>query len=132
MTLQRTLVTLTAINFAILVWLLAGPQLVSASGDAGVLRRTALQIVDSEGRIRASIGILPQEAAPNGTTEETVLLRLINAEGQPSVKIGVSAAASAMSLVGGDDESYIVVEANGPDSVLKLVGPQGETRTIGP
>lgn len=133
MTLQRSLMLLAVVNFAILVCVLAGPQLVSAGSGAGVLRGGALEIVDSEGRIRASLGILPPGAAPDGSTaEETVLLRLINAEGQPTVKIGVSASAAALSLVGGDDASYIVIEADGPDSVIKLVGPQGATRTIAP
>ncbi len=126
---QRTLTILTAINFVILAWLLVGPHVVSASSPPGVLRGSALEIVDNEGRVRASLGILPAEGDAG---EETVLLRLINAEGQPSVKIGVSTNVSAMSLVGGDDESYIVIEADGPVSNVKFVSADGATRTIAP
>ena len=130
---QRFFLILTAINLAILAWTIAGPRPVVADGGAGVLRSSALEIVDDQGRIRASLGILPAGTAPDGSaTEETVLFRLINAEGQPSVKIGATASATAISLVGGDDESYIVIEADGPESMVKLVGPQGETRTIAP
>ncbi len=129
---QRFFLILTAINLAILAWTIAGPRPVVADGGAGVLRGSALEIVDDQGRIRASLGILPASAPDGSATEETVLFRLINAEGQPSVKIGATASATAISLVGGDDESYIVIEADGPESVVKLVGPQGETRTIAP
>lgn len=126
---QRLGLTLTGVNFAILAWLLAGPQIVSASGNAGLIRGSALEIVDGEGRVRASLGILP---SGDGADSETVLLRLINAEGQPSVKIGASAVASTMSLVGGDDESYIVIDADGAASSVRLVRADGAERTIAP
>lgn len=133
MTAHRSLLMLTAVNCALLLYTVAGPRPVAADAGAGVLRGTALQIVDTEGRVRASLGILPRSVAADGTaSEETVLLRLINAEGQPSVKIGVSPTAAGLSLVGGDDQSYIVVAADGPQSTVKLVGPQGKTTTLGP
>ena len=132
MTLQGLLPILTVLNVALLLWSLAGPNAVVAETAAGMLRGTGLEIVDDQGRVRASIAVLPASQAADGSpTEETVLLRLINADGQPSVKIGVGPATAGMSLVGGDDQSYILVKANGPSSSVKLVGPQG-ARTIEP
>jgi hypothetical protein len=127
MTLPRFAALLTVLNLAILAWPLAAPVPVSADGDAGIIRARGLQIVDDQGRIRASLGVLPDSGAG-----ETVLLRLINADGQPSVKIGASPISAAISLVGGDDQSYVLVEANGPHSTVKLVGPGGAAKTIAP
>jgi hypothetical protein len=133
MALQRLFTVLTLVNFALLLWLLAGPQQVTAESGATVLRGRALQIVDAKGRVRASLSVLPPDAATDGSAgEETVLFRLINAEGQPTVKLGASATAGGLSLVGGDDESYVVLEADGPRSALKLVGPHGAAKTIEP
>jgi hypothetical protein len=134
---KRFLLILTATNLAILAWLLAGPQLVSASPGSGIVRGTALEIVDDHGRVRASLGIVPTNTpgvvpSDNGAGEGTVLLRLIYAAGQPSLKIAVSESASGISLVGGNDDSYIVIEADGPASELRLVKGGGETRVIAP
>ena len=47
-----------------------------------------------------------------------MLFRLINADGQPSVKIGVRRDGAGLSFVGGDDESYVILEADGADALL--------------
>jgi hypothetical protein len=92
------------------------------------LRGSGLEIVDAEGRVRASISILPA----SGPSAETVLLRLIDSNGQPSVKIGTSLTSAGLSLVGGDDESYIVLKAEGSAPVLKLARRDGPERTVEP
>ena len=123
---------LTAINSLVLLLLGLGLP-VAAQGELPVLRGSGLQIVDSQGRIRASIGILSAEAAADGTARAaTVLLRLIDEAGQPSVKIGTDGTMAGISLVGGDDLSYAVLEADGPQSSLRIVEPNGKTVTVGP
>ena len=128
MTIQRVLVAITAINLAILLFLLARTVPPAAADVAPVLRGSALQIVDDLGRVRASLNILP---ASEGQTE-TVLLRLIDAAGQPSVKIATSATGSGLSFVGGDDKSYVILQAEGPESYLKIVESEGRERLITP
>lgn len=131
---HRLVIALTAINFAILMVLLARVAIppAAAEGD-GVLRGRGLEIVDGGGRVRASLSVLPASTAPDGTAiSETVLLRLINADGQPSVKVAAGATAAGLSFVGGDDQSYVVLQADGPKSSLKLVEPDGRETTIGP
>jgi hypothetical protein len=48
-----------------------------AANDDGILRGRGLQIVDAQGRVRASLSVLP----PTGAEAETVLLRLITERG---------------------------------------------------
>lgn len=128
MTIQRVLVVTTAINLALVLFLLAQMAPPVAAAVAPVLRGSALEIVDDQGRLRASLNIQP---AGEGHTE-TVLLRLIDAAGQPSVKIAASATGAGLSFVGGDDKSYIILQAEGPDSYLKIVEPEGREQTVSP
>jgi hypothetical protein len=121
---------LTSVNLA----LLAGIGLTqvvlpaTATTTPGILRGSGLEIVDAEGRLRATIGIQPEV---EGTTE-TVLFRLIDPNGQPSVKIAASITGAGLSFVGGDDESYVILEAEGTESQLKLVEQGVREQIIAP
>jgi hypothetical protein len=120
---------LTAVNLV----LLGGTGLMQvlpakAQDGAGILRGSGLEIVDREGRLRSSISIQPAAAGE----AETVLFRLIPENGQPSVKISASVASAGLSFVGGDDKSYIVIEADGPESWLKMVEPGGREKLVTP
>jgi hypothetical protein len=99
-----------------------------AQDGAGILRGSGLEIVDGEGRLRSSISILPAAAGE----AETVLFRLIPPNGQPSVKIAASTASAGLSFVGGDDVSYVILEADGPKTRLKMVEPEGREKVIAP
>ena len=114
---QKLLTALTGVNLILCIFLLTSAATAGAGRDATVLRGRALEIVDGKGRVRAAIGILPQTQS----TSETVILRLINADGQPSTKIATSADGAGISLVGGDDLSYITLTAQGPEARLKMV-----------
>src|SRR5215470_10449211 len=100
MKLSRFLIALTTLNLAILLVTLV--QLRPHVDEvAPVLRGRALQIVDEQGLVRASIAVLPGQAQPNGgRSAETVLLRLITEQGRPSVKIGASEEAAGASFAG--------------------------------
>jgi len=92
---QRLLFALTIVNFALLAFVLAQTRVhIGWSGvriwtntDGSVLRGRALEIVDDEGRTRAAINLHPASAA----YPETVVLRLVDPNGRPSVKLGTSA-----------------------------------------
>lgn len=142
MKLIRFATVVTVTNFALLIVLLAQGRLVEAQNVAPVLRGRALEIVDDHGKVRASIKVLsagparkadgsPSEA--NGKTyPETVLLRLIDPNGRPSVKIGGSVQGSALGLVGETDEAYVVLKAEGPESSLKMISKNGKQQIIKP
>ena len=89
---HRFLAALSVVNLALLLFMLA--QHVGsafAEGANPVLRGRALEIVDEQGRVRASLNVLPEGKSPNGDVyAETVLLRLITERGRPSVKICAS------------------------------------------
>src|SRR5262245_39231674 len=93
-----------------------------AEPELGVLRGRGLQIVDDQGRVRASISVLPASASAGAQTSETVLLRLITERGRPTVKIGASELTSGLSFAGptGTKGSYLILQTAGDVSSLKL------------
>lgn len=132
----RTLIALTLINLALLLFILA-QQLrpVFAQGDVQVLRGRALEIIDAQGRVRASINVLPASTSPNGEDQaETVLLRLITERGRPSVKIGSSEPTSGLSFAGptGTKDTYVILQSKATISSLKLRNEDGREQVLSP
>jgi len=127
MKLSRFLIALTTVNLAILLFTLV--QLRPKIDEvAPVLRGRALQIVDDQGHVRASIAVMPAQAQANGETyPETVLLRLITERGRPSVKISASEEMSGATLVGPSDtrNTYTILQAKRTASTLKLKDEDG-------
>lgn len=102
---------------------------------APVLRGRALEIVDSQGRVRASLSVLPAAISARGDrSAETVLLRLITERGRPSVKIGSSEETAGLSFAGptGTSNTYVILQAQGTTSTLKLRNESGEERVVRP
>jgi hypothetical protein len=132
---QRLLFVLTVVNLGLLVLLLLshiGPAL--ANGAPPVLRGRALEIVDELGRVRASLNVLPASTQANGASSETVLLRLITERGRPSVKIGASEQSAGVSFAGpsGTKDTYVILEAKGMASSLRLRNEDGREQVVKP
>jgi hypothetical protein len=136
MKVQRVAIVLTVINLLLFVFALAQFSPTVAQGVAPVLRGRALQIVDDEGRIRASISVLPAGPSvpvPDGRTyPETVILRLIDPNGHPTVKLSASVQGSGIFLGGDSDLTYVVLKAEGAESSLNLLSKGGHQRIITP
>ena len=99
--LQPVLIALTLLNLGILGVIIAREQAVAAPAltSDGILRGRGLQIVDDQGKVRASITVNPAVKQPDGSTyPETVLLRMITSEGRPVVKISSSEDGAGMAL----------------------------------
>jgi len=132
----KVLIVLTAVNVAVLILTLvqhAGP--VAAQGQAPMLRGRGLEIVDEQGRVRASISVMPASTSERGDAyPETVLLRLITERGRPSVKISSTEPASGLSVAGptGTKDTFAILEAGGNSSSLKLRGEDGKEQVIRP
>ena len=140
---QRLLIALTALNLGLLVFLLAqidvhflgfrflrSPEVNSAGS---LLRGRALEITDDEGRTRASIKVYPPSVLPDGTTyPETVLLRLINSQGRPNVKIAATEDGSALALGGEADPTHVAIGARGATASVTLVNKDGQQQLIKP
>jgi len=127
---------LTVVNFVLLIGLLAQSSgLTRAESDAPVLRGRALQIVDDQGRVRASIAVLPAGRSEAGVAHaETVLFRLITERGRPSIKIGVSEETSGLSVAGptGTQDTYAILQARSETTMLRLRSENGDEKVIAP
>ena len=138
MKMQRLLIVLAVVNLALLVFTLAAmrPAAAQDAQDVSpVLRGRALEIVDEQGRVRASLSVLPAGTSARGVRyPETVLLRLITERGRPSVKISTSEEAAAMSLAGPSNtkNTYVIVEAKGKASSLRLKNEDGREQVVKP
>jgi hypothetical protein len=136
MKLQKAFVALTGLNLGILALnVLTLRPARAAAADAGVLRGRALEIVDDQGRVRASLGVLPAGTSAHGDRfAETVLLRLITEKGRPSVKIGSSEEAAGVSFAGptGTKDTWVILEAKGTASSLKLRNEDGRETVVKP
>jgi hypothetical protein len=136
MKMQRLLIALTIVNLGLLIFLLLsqiGPAM--ATGAAPVLRGRALEIVDDQGRARATISVVPASTQANGESyPETVLLRLITERGRPSVKISTSEQGAGLALVGPSNtkDTYVQLGANGTVSALKLKNEDGREQIVRP
>ena len=134
---QRLLFALTAVNLGLLGYQVIPPRLAVAStvDVPGVLRGRALEIVDAQGRVRASITVIPEDPKvlwKGKPYPETTLLRLISPDGRPNVKLGASRSGSGLVIGGEADPTYIQVLAEGGESTLKLVNKDRVERVIKP
>jgi hypothetical protein len=132
---QRFLIVLTILNMGLLLLIfLSHTQPAIATAATPVLRGRALEIVDDRGRVRASIKVQPAETfKPTGRKyPETVVLRLIDPNGRPEVKIGASEEGGGLSLVGDSDATQVLLEADGIHSSLRLTNKAGAEQLIKP
>ncbi len=63
---------------------------------------------------------------------ETVLLRLITAEGRPNVKLGASKTGAGLLIGGETDPAYVQVLAEGGETTVRLKNKDGRERVIRP
>jgi hypothetical protein len=142
MKIQRILIAVTVINLGLSMFLLAQLRRVDAgsvepSSPAPVLRGSSLEIVDDQGRVRASIKLHPADPnfkMPDGKTgyPETVMFRLIDPKGRPEVKIGASEEGGGVGLIGETDTTHVLLEAKGADALVKLTNKAGKQQLIKP
>ena len=131
---ERSLVVLTLLNLGILVSMLT-MRPAGAEAPPPMLRGRGLEIVDDQGRVRASITVMPAGTSAAGDRyRETVLLRLITERGRPSVKIGASEESAGLSFAGptGTKDTYVILESKGTASSLKLRNESGREQVVKP
>src|SRR4051794_40272192 len=109
MNIQRLLVALTLANLCLLAFLLARAW-ADNPGVLPVLRGSALEIVDGRGKVRAELRVFPSDTkhklADGSPYPETVLLRLIDPNGRPSVKLATDVRGGGLYLGGEADPTY--------------------------
>ena len=123
-------------NVALIGSQLAHPRTEQAATVAPVLRGRALELVDDRGRIRAEIKVTPAQPSvkmPDGTTgyPEAVLLRLINSQNGPDVKLTSTEDGAGLSL--GGDSGYVQILSRGANPpFIKIVNKDGRQQVIRP
>jgi hypothetical protein len=144
MKIQRFLVALSVFNLGLMVFLLAQvevrflgfrfvPRSVEVNSAGSVLRGRGIEIADDEGRVRASIKVYPASVLPDGATyPETVLLRLIDSQGRPNVKLAATEDGSALALGGQSDPTHVQIGARGTTASLTLTDKDGRQQQIKP
>jgi hypothetical protein len=132
---QKFLSVLTLINLALLLAQLIHVRPGLAADVPAVIRGRRLEIVDDHGRVRASLSVLPEDPKVKWKGKpypETVLLRLITADGRPNVKLGASKSGAGLLIGGESDPTYIQVLAEGGETTLKMVNKNTTERVIKP
>ncbi len=135
---QWIFLTLTAINFALLALLLLLPYFTKAdAAEDTVLRGAGIEIVDRNGRLRAQLVLEPENPGyewPDGRIgyPETVILRLITADGKPRVKITTSDEDSGLMLLGASDTTHTILKAFRDETSLLLRNDATAQRLLTP
>src|ERR1700757_1861736 len=127
---QSLLIALTVLNVGLLSYQLmrAQPGVAAAVDVPAVIRARALEVVDDRGRVRASLQVLPENPKVmwrGRPYPETVLLRLITADGRPNVKLGASLRGAGLVVGGESDPTYVQVLAEGGESTVTLINKDG-------
>ena len=118
---HRLLIAVTIANVAVMLVSLSQLSIANAtrkdmSAALPLLRARALEIVDGAGHVRASIKVHPADPKarmPDGSaTSDAVVLRLINPDGRPGVKLASSEREAGLALIGSQG-NYLQVFADG-------------------
>jgi hypothetical protein len=128
---QRLLVTLTVINLGLTGYLMAQIGSVSAQEGASMLRGSGLEIVDAQGRVRASITIESPVVVDAKPYPESVLLRLSDPNG-PRVKIDASTRGTGLRLAHGAGMGSIDLTAKVTGTSVKVTGSDGREQVLKP
>ena len=130
---QRVAIALTVVNLGLLIFLLAQIRYVDAQDVAPVLRGRSLEIVDSQGQVRAQILVHGPETVNGKTYPETVLFRMATADRAPLMKLTVSEEGSALGLSDDSEPGGIELRANrNRGNYVKVVNSDGREQTIKP
>jgi hypothetical protein len=133
---QRLLVALTVLNLTLLTYQVLRPRIAFAQDSAPVLRGRALEIVDERGKVRAEIRVFPADSKhklPNGDPyPETTLLRLIDPNGRPSVKLATDVRGGGLYLGGAEDPTMARLAGDGTEARLELVDKDRKEKVFRP
>ena len=135
MKMQRIAIAVTIINLVLIIVLLTKINPATAQqqkqNELQVLRGRGLEIVDSAGKIRASITFHAPVEHEGKLYPSGILLRLINSKGQPSVKIDASEDGGGLSF-SNESQGYIQLLAKESGGFLKIKNPDGKEQIVKP
>ena len=135
MKMQRIAIALTVINLIIMTVLLT--KMNTATGrqhernKLEVLRGSGLEIIDSTGKLRASITFHNPVEKDGINYPGGILLRLINSKGQPSVKIDAAEDGGGLSF-SNEADGYIQLLSKERGGFLKIKNADGKEQIVKP
>jgi hypothetical protein len=134
---QSVLIALTLVNAVMMTAILVRPQPSVAQASDQILRGRGLQIVDERGKVRASITRFPADPnvkMPDGSKgyPETILFRLIDSAGRPSVKIEANDEGGGFSFAEAKGDAYANMIVRKGSPTMKLVNGQGRQNIVTP
>jgi hypothetical protein len=120
---QRLTVSITAINIAILIFVLAQARSDATQNVTPTLRARFLQLVDERGQVRAQFDVESSGEA---------VFRLRDAKGAIRVKLGASEDGSGLLLLNEATEPGVHILSKGAGASVTLAGKDGQKRVITP
>lgn len=134
MKIQRIAIAITIINLVLMIVLLTKINPATAQQEQNklqILRGSGLEIIDSTGKLRASISFHAAVEKDGVTYPAGILLRLIDSKGQPSVKIGATEDGGGLSFAN-EKQGYIQLLAKESGGFLKIKNADGKEQVIKP
>ena len=131
MKIQRIAIALTVINLGLTLFLVGQLRGANAEEVAPLLRGRALEIVDTKGRVRASITVEKQATIDSKFYPETVLLRLSDPKNGPVVKLSAAENGSALGLTD-DADGGVLLSARETGSFVKVTDKRGREQVLQP
>jgi hypothetical protein len=128
MTTQRIALMLTVANLVLAALLVSQAHPVNASDVSPVLRGRSLEIVDEQGRVRASIKVEPPTTVDSQNYPEAVVFRLRDGDSGPAVKLDASREGAGMSLAGGK----VRLMAKRGENFVSVAGVDGREQVLKP
>ena len=133
--LARLTFLFSLVNLGLFVWLVAQTGRVSAQDVPAVLRGRGLEIVDDQGRIRASITRYGK--SDGGTYNDIVVFRLHDEAGKPMIKLDTHVSTSGLKgsglgLLGASDEVQAYIGTNGRTAKVDLKNGDGRRQQLQP
>ena len=124
---------LTVINLVLMIFLLSELKPASAQqqNSLQVLRGSGLEIVDSIGKVRASIKIEPPVTMNGKLYPQSVILRLVDTKGGPLVKLGAAEDGGGLNLDDGADGGVQLI-ADSKGSFIKVKNQDGKEQVVKP
>jgi hypothetical protein len=131
---QRISMAVTAINMVLMIFLFA--QLLPAKAErqqntAPILRGRGLEIVDSLGKVRASITMQPAVVMNGKMYPATILLRLIDSKGEPKIKLGCAENGGGL-VISNNSQDYIQLLSNDDNNVIRIKTHDGKEQVMKP
>jgi hypothetical protein len=130
---QRLALALTVLNLVLFAVLLSQLHPIAAQPSMGMLRGTGLEIVDDQGRRRATISVHGPSVVDGQRYPEAVVFRLIDPNGSPVVKMDASEEGSGLGLSDNSRDGGLRLMAKDRTGIfLQLTSREGRKQVVKP